>query len=426
MIKYSVATLFLLIAGASFAQPTGGSGVTDNDLQLNTITTAVPFLSITPDSRAGGMGDAGTALSPDANSIYWNTSVLNFAEDQSEISISYTPWLRQLTNDIHLSYVSGFYRFGDRHSVGGALRFFSLGEITFTDESGNIIRDDKPSEYEIVGGYAFKTSRRTSVGLNGKFVYSNLTGGLTVQGVNTKPGIAGAADISFSYFNDEARIGNVKGTYIFGTTINNIGNKIQYSDVGSNAPGDFLPMNLKIGNSFNAQLDKYNSLTFSLDIQKLLVPTPAYYGFDEDDNLVLQSGKSNDVGVIAGMIQSFYDAPGTLVLDDNGDPIQNPDGSFQVVKNSRFKEELTEINIAAGLEYWYNNTLAIRAGYFYENQNKGARQYFNFGIGFKYNRFGIDVSYLAAVKRNNPLANTLRFSLRMTLGENNGSAASTE
>ena len=426
MIKYSVATLFLLIAGASFAQPTGGSGVTDNDLQLNTITTAVPFMSITPDSRAGGMGDAGTALSPDANSIYWNTSILNFSEEQSEICISYTPWLRQLTNDIHLSYVSGFYRFGDRHSVGGALRFFSLGEITFTDESGNIIRDDKPSEYEIVGGYAFKTSRRTSVGLNGKFAYSNLTGGLTVQGVNTKPGIAGAADISFSFFNDEARLGNVKGTYIFGATINNIGNKIKYSDVGSNAPGDFLPMNIKIGNSFNAQLDKYNSLTFSLDIQKLLVPTPAYYGFDADSNYVVLSGKSNDVGVIAGMIQSFYDAPGTLVLDDNGDPIQNPDGSFEVVKNSRFKEELSEINIAAGLEYWYNNTLAIRAGYFYENKNKGARQYFNFGIGFKYNRFGIDVSYLAALKRNNPLANTLRFSLRMTLGEDNGGTVSTE
>ncbi len=426
MIKYSVATLFLIIAGASFAQPTGGSGVTDNDLQLNTITTAVPFMSITPDSRAGGMGDAGTALSADANSLYWNTSILNFSEDQSEICISYTPWLRQLTNDIHLSYVSGYYRFGDRHSVGGALRFFSLGEITFTDESGNIIRDDKPSEYEITGGYAFKTSRRTSVGLNGKFVYSNLTGGLTVQGVNTKPGIAGAADISFSYFNDEARIGNVKGTYIFATTINNIGNKIQYSDVGSNAPGDFLPMNLKIGNSFNAQLDKYNSLTFSLDIQKLLVPTPAYYGFDADSNFVILSGKNNDVGVISGMIQSFYDAPGTLVLDDNGDPIQNPDGSFEVVKNSRLKEELTEINIAAGLEYWYNNTLAIRAGYFYENRNKGARQYFNFGIGFKYNRFGIDVSYLAALKRNNPLANTLRFSLRMTLGENNGGTVSSE
>lgn len=416
MIKIALSTLLLLTSLSVFAQPNSGSGVTDDQLQLNTITTAVPFMSITPDSRAGAMGDAGTALSADASSLYWNTSGLSFAKERSELAISYTPWLRQLTNDIHLSYLSGYYKVNDRHSVGGALRYFSLGEITFTDETGNVIRDDKPSEFEITAGYAFKTSQRTSVGLNGKFAYSNLTGGLTVAGVNTKAGIAGAADISFTFFNDDAKIGNLKGTYTFATTINNIGNKIKYSDVGSNSPGDFLPMNLKFGNSFNARFDKFNSLTLSLDIQKLLVPTPAIY----DDNGEIMSGKTNDVGVIAGMIQSFYDAPGTLVLDDNGDPVQNADGSYETVKNSKFLEELSEINIGTGLEYWYNNILAIRAGYFYENKNKGARQYFNFGIGFKYNRFGIDVSYLAALKRNNPLANTLRFTLRITLGAMNG------
>jgi hypothetical protein len=412
MIKIALSALLLLIGFSTFAQPTSGSGVTDDQLQLNTITTAVPFMSITPDSRAGGMGDAGTALSADASSLYWNTSGLSFAKEKSELAISYTPWLRQLTNDIHLSYLSGYYKVNDRHSVGGALRYFSLGEITFTDETGNVIRDDKPSEFELTAGYAFKTSQRTSVGLNGKFAYSNLTGGLTVAGVNTKAGIAGAADISFTFFNDDAKIGNLKGTYTFATTINNIGNKIKYSDVGSNSPGDFLPMNLKFGNSFNARFDKFNTLTMSLDIQKLLVPTPATY----DDNGEIMSGKSNDIGVIGGMVQSFYDAPGTLVLDDNGDPVQNADGSYQIVKNSKFLEELSEINIGAGLEYWYNNILAVRAGYFYENKNKGARQYFNFGVGFKYNRFGIDVSYLAALKRNNPLANTLRFTLRITLG----------
>lgn len=419
MIKIALSALLLLIGFSALAQPTSGSGVTDDQLQLNTITTAVPFMSITPDSRAGGMGDAGTALSADANSLYWNTSGLSFAKEKSELAISYTPWLRQLTNDIHLSYLSGYYKVNERHSVGGALRYFSLGEITFTDESGNVIRDDKPSEFEITAGYAFKTSQRTSVGLNGKFAYSNLTGGLTVAGVNTKAGIAGAADISFTFFNDDARIGGLKGTYTFATTINNIGNKIKYSDVGANSPGDFLPMNLKFGNSFNARFDKFNTLTMSLDIQKLLVPTPAIY----DDNGEIMSGKTNDVGVIGGMIQSFYDAPGTLVLDDNGDPVQNADGSYEVVKNSKFLEELSEINIGAGLEYWYNNILAVRAGYFYENKNKGARQYFNFGIGFKYNRFGIDVSYLAALKRNNPLANTLRFTLRITLGQMAGSSA---
>jgi len=422
MIKIALSALLILIGLSAFAQPTSGSGVTDDQLQLNTITTAVPFMSITPDSRAGGMGDAGTALSADANSLYWNTSALSFAKEKSEIAISYTPWLRQLTNDIHLSYLSGYYKVNERHSVGGALRYFSLGEITFTDETGNVIRDDKPSEFEITAGYAFRTSQRTSVGLNGKFAYSNLTGGLTVAGVNTKPGIAGAADISFTFFNDDAKIGGLRGTYTFATTINNIGNKIKYSDVGANSPGDFLPMNLKFGNSFNARFDKFNTLTLSLDIQKLLVPTPAIY----DDNGVIMSGKTNDVGVIGGMVQSFYDAPGTLVLDDNGDPVQNADGSYEIVKNSKFLEELSEINIGSGLEYWYNNILAVRAGYFYENKNKGARQYFNLGVGFKYNRFGIDVSYLAALKRNNPLANTLRFTLRITLGAMGGSAPSTD
>ncbi|HIP32046.1 MAG TPA: PorV/PorQ family protein, partial [Crocinitomicaceae bacterium] len=228
MNKIFLSTVAIVSHMIAFAQPTTGSGVTDEDLQLNTITTAVPFMSITPDSRAGGMGDAGTALSANSTSIYWNTAILNFAEEKSEVSVSYTPWLRQLTNDIHLSYVSAYGKIGDRHAIAGALRYFSLGEITFTDASGNIIRDDKPSEFELTAGYAFRTSERTSVGLNGKFVYSNLTGGLTVAGVDTKPGVAGAADISFAYFNDDARVGSVKGIYTFGTTINNIGNKIKY------------------------------------------------------------------------------------------------------------------------------------------------------------------------------------------------------
>lgn len=419
MNKKIVSLLLSSIPMISLAQPTG-SGVTDDQLQLNTITTAVPFMAITPDSRAGGMGDAGTALSANSNSIYWNTSMLNFAEEKSEVSLSYTPWLRQLTNDIHLSYLAGYYKINDRNAIGGALRFFSLGEITFTDASGNVIRDDKPSEFELTGAYAFRLSERMSIGINGKFAYSNLTGGLTVAGVNTKAGVAGATDLSFTYYNDEARIGGTRGVYTFATTINNVGNKIAYSELASR---DFLPMNLKIGNSFKANFDKYNSLVFAVDIQKLLVPTPAYYDFvdsdgdGEEDDYTLLSGKPGDVGIIAGLAQSFYDAPGVVVKDEAGNYVQNADGSYQVVKGSKFKEELTEINICAGLEYWYNDVLAIRGGYFYENKNKGNRQYFNVGVGFKYNMFGIDISYLAAVKRQNPLANTLRFTLRLHLGE---------
>ncbi len=422
MNKIIVSGIFTVISAMAFAQPTS-SGATDDDLQLNTITTAVPFMAITPESRAGGMGDAGTALSATANSLYWNTSMLNFSEAKGEIAVSYTPWLRQLTNDIHLSYISGYYKVNDRHSVGGALRYFSLGEITFTDVNGDIIRDDKPAEFELTAGYAFRTSDRTSVGLNGKFAYSNLTGGLPVAGVNTKPGVAGAADISFTFFNDDAKIGGLRGTYTFATTINNIGNKIKYTDVGSNAPGDFLPMNLKIGNAFKGQFDKYNSLTLSIDLQKLLVPTPAFYDIDANGDFVMMSGKSSDVGVIAGMIQSFYDAPGVVAKDENGDYIQNADGSYEIVGGSKFREELSEINIATGLEYWYNDIVAIRGGFFYESRNKGARQYFNIGAGFKYNKFGIDISYLAALQRQNPLANTLRFSLYMTFGGKSSQSA---
>lgn len=411
MRKFSFLTAVFLSPLILFGQ--SGSTVTQNDLQLNTITTALPFMAITPDSRAGGMGDAGTALSADANSIYWNTSLLNFAKDKSEISLSYTPWLRQLTNDMHLSYLSGYYKLDDRNALAGAVRFFSLGEITFTDASGNVIRDDKPSEFEITAGYAFRLSDRLSVGVNGKFAYSNLTGGLTVAGVSTKAGVVGASDISFSYLNDDMRIGSIDGTYTFGLTINNIGNKVAYSELANR---DFIPINLKIGNSFLAKFDKYNSLTASIDLQRLLVPTPPItnntFGYSSlPDGVML--GKPNDIGVIAGMLQSFYDAPGVPVKNEFGD---YSDNNGESVKGTRLKEELSEINICAGLEYWYNNVLAIRSGVFYENKNKGNRQYFNAGVGFKYNKFGVDMSYLASLNgRQNPLANTLRFTLRMTL-----------
>jgi hypothetical protein len=412
--KFILFIALILTCFTGFSQPNGGA--TQNDLQLNTITTALPFMAITPDSRAGGMGDAGTALSPSSSSIYWNTSILIFSEKKSEISLSYTPWLRQLTNDIHLSYLSGYYKINKQHAIGGALRYFSLGEITFTDASGNELREDKPSEFELTGAYAFKLSDKLSIGVNGKFAYSNLTGGLTVAGVNTKPGVVGAADLSFSYYNDKVKFGKTKGIYTFATTLNNIGNKVAYSELSQR---DFIPMNLKIGNSFLAKFDAYNEVVFSLDIQKLLVPTPASYNSTVGSNFGdLMSGRTNDVGVINGMLQSFYDAPGVVATDANGDYIKNPDGTYEVVKGTRFKEEMAEINLAAGVEWWYNNTFAIRGGVFYESKNKGNRQFMNIGASLKYNMFGIDFSYLASLNgRQSPLANTLRFTLRLYLGD---------
>jgi hypothetical protein len=388
---------------------------TDDDLQLNTITTSLPFMSITPDSRSGAMGDVGTALSGTSSSIFWNTAMLNFAEKSSEVSVSYTPWLRQLTNDIHLSYVSGYAKLGSKQAFTGALRYFSLGSITFTDNAGAVIRDDKPNEFEITGGYALKLADKISVGVNGKFAYSNLTGGLPVAGASTKPGIAGAADLSFIYYNDNFKLGSKSGVFSFGTTINNIGNKVSYSDELSE---DFLPMNLKIGSAYTSKMDAYNSITVALDLQRLLVPTPAIY--DQDQNLI--GGKSDDIGVISAMLQSFYDAPGQLEKDANGDYILDAEGKGTAIKNSKLKEELREIMIATGVEYWYNKTFAIRTGFFYEHQSKGARQYFNAGVGLKYNIIQIDMSYLLPLKRNNPLANTLRFTLRFDIGSKTSNA----
>lgn len=412
MLSHKLLIFTVFVSSFSFAQG-GGQGVTQNDIQLNTITTALPFLGINPDSRSGAMGDAGTALSPNSSSTMWNTAMLNFAESKSEIGVSYTPWLRQLTNDMHLSYLSGYARVGDRHVVGGALRYFSLGEITFTDNAGGYIREFKPNEFELTLSYAFKLAERHSIGVNGKFAYSNLTGGLVTAGTETKAAIAGIADISYAHRNDDINWFGVNGVYSLGVVIANVGNKVAYS---ANARRDFLPASLRIGNAYTAKIDKYNSLTVSVDVSKLLVPTPPVYA-DVNGETTLISGKNNDVGVIAGMIQSFYDAPGRVIKDDNGDPIDNGDGTFQVKKGSKFGEEMREIMIGSGLEYWYNDIFAVRGGYFYENISKGGRQFFTMGIGFKYNIFSFDFSYLAAMKRNNPLANTMRFTLRFSLGD---------
>ena len=397
----------------TFAQPNGGSGANDTDLQLNTITTSLPFMAITPDSRAGGMGDAGTALSPSSTSIYWNTSILSFAKQKSEISMSYTPWLRQLTNDISLSYLSAYYKINKTHTVGGSIRYFSLGEITFTDASGNVLRDDKPSEFELTGAYAFRLAKKLSIGINGKFAYSNLTGGMPIAGVNSKAAVVGATDLSFTYYNDEAKLGKTKGVYTFAITFNNIGNKVAYSELSKR---DFIPMNMKIGNAFTADFNSYNKLTFSIDLQRLLVPTPAKYEFIDGVNTLL-SGKPNDIGIIAGMIQSFSDAPGTVSKDENGEYIKNADGTYKVEKWSRLKEELSEINIAGGLEWWYNDVFALRSGVFYESKNKGNRKFLNLGASLKYNTLAIDFSYLASLSgRGSPLSNTLRFTLRFNIG----------
>lgn len=412
--KKSIGIIVALCVGAtSFGQNINNGNVTENGkhLQLNTITTAVPFIIITPDSRSGAMGDVGCALSPDANSIFWNTSKLVFSKEKAEFSASYSPWLRQLVDDIHLSYISGYGKVGDRHAVGGAIRYFSLGNITFTDNIGNVIRDFNPNEFEITGSYGFKLSDRNAIGLNGKFVYSNLTGGTNVGNVGSKAGVAGAVDLSYSWYNEDLRLGDKNGTLSFGTTISNIGNKVAYT---VDSERDFLPTNWRLGSALKVEFDKYNSLTTAVDFNKLLVPTPPVY--DGDGNIM--SGKSPEVGVVTGIFQSFYDAPGDVTVDENG--------SALVRKNSRFGEEMREINFGVGMEYWYSTILAVRAGFFHEHYSKGNRRYLTFGAGIYFGVFGLDVSYLASVTQNNPLANTVRFSLKFKFGNKNDGESSIE
>lgn len=379
------------------------------DQQLNTITTAVPFLMISPDSRAGGMGDAGVAVSADANALHWNPSKLVFAEDESEFRMSYSPWLRNLVPDMSLAYLAAYKRLANgRSAVGGSLRYFNLGSIQFTDVNGQPIRDFKPAEFAVDITLSQKLSDKTAGGISLRYINSNLTGGLNVSGANTKAGQSIAADLSFYYIKDDFRFGEKDGEFAFGVNVSNIGAKMSYSDA---AKEDFIPINLRLGPRFTIDLDDYNSLTWNLDINKLLVPTPPVYLIDSagsvvtDDqgNLVIASGKDPNRGVAAGMFGSFTDAPGVVFYDEAGNP--------QVESGSIAREEFREINFGTGFEYWYAKQFAFRGGYFWEHYTKGNRKYVTLGAGLRYKVFSLDLSYLIANTQRSPLANTLRFTL---------------
>ncbi|HSH66277.1 MAG TPA: type IX secretion system outer membrane channel protein PorV [Bacteroidia bacterium] len=371
--------------------------------QINTITTAVPFLMITPDSRAGGMGDVGVATSTDVNSIHWNPSKLGFADKKMAIGISYTPWLRALVPDINMAYLSGYYKTKKSGTVGASLRYFSLGTITFTDVNGQKIIDAHPNEYTFDIAYATKLGKDFSAGGAVRYIRSDLTNGAPVQGISTHPGNAVAVDISALYKKTGIKLSDKKATGAIGLNISNIGQKMSYSDGGKNS--DFIPINLRLGGSLDIQLDDYNSLMISADVNKLLVPTPPIYKHETDslghetnvieldanNDPVIEAGENPNKGVAEGIFHSFSDAPG---------------GG---------KEELREINYSVGMEYWYNKLFALRFGYFYENPTKGNRQFFTLGAGIKYNVFGLDFAYLIPTKQRNPLENTLRFSLTFDL-----------
>jgi hypothetical protein len=371
--------------------------------QINTITTAVPFLLISPDSRSGAMGDAGVAISPDANSIHWNPAKLVFIDPIKDVgfSMSYSPWLRALVNDINLAYLSGYKRIDRLSTIGASLRYFSLGNITFTDNFGTTIRDFKPNEFAFDVVYSRKLGDNFSAGLAARYIYSNLTGGTSVGGADTKPGQSVAADLSLYYITNSFNLVDKPSTIAFGSNISNIGAKMSYTEA---ATRDFIPTNFRLGTTLNMELDEFNKFSFSIDANKLLVPTNPYYHPSNGD---IVSGRNPDVGVASGIFGSFTDAPGN-VFEDNG--------SYYVESGSVFKEELNEINLSFGAEFLYSELFALRAGYFHEHPTKGNRRFISFGAGIKYKVLELDLSYILALTQASPLANTIRFSIKLNMG----------
>ncbi len=355
---------------------------------LNTINTAVPFITIAPDSRSGALGDAGVATRPDINSQHWNVAKYAFMEDKGGIAISYTPWLRKIIPDINLAYLSTYFKPTDEQVISGSLRYFSLGQITFTDIEGEIQGQFTPFEMAVDAGYSRLFSDNFSGGIAFRYIHSNLTSGQVVNGEESKAGIAVAADLGF-YYQDDLRLGGNDAGYAWGVTLSNLGTPISYTADADKIP---LPSNLRIGGRFDYDLDDYNSISYMLEFNKLLVPTPPI--ITDTDTL----GYTEPSSIVLGMVRSFYDAPG----------ISYDDGTYSSV----FREEMAEIMISTGLEYWYREQFAIRAGYFHEAAVKGNRKYVTLGIGLKLNVFSLDFAYLVPTNgQESPLANTLRFTL---------------
>lgn len=380
-IKVTVLIIFtgLIVMGLKAEAQSLTSG---QEVRFNPISTAVPFLTITPDSRHGAMGDVGAATSPDANSQYLNPSKYAFAEGDYGFSVSYTPWLRKLVSDINLAYLAGYYRIDNNQVIGSSLRYFSLGSILLTDVNGTNMANVKPSEFALDFSYSRKLSEYLSGGIALRYIRTDLAGGISQQ--TYSPGNAFATDVSFFYNKSWKGTDQTKRIAV-GVNLSNIGSKISYNEGQTK---EFLPANMRVGGTFTNEFDDMNSLSVSLDLNKLLVPTPSQHVVSDNSGgtIVLPDNSSNE-SVIGALFSSFTDAPGG------------------------FKEELQEITVSTGVEYWYNKKFALRTGYFNEAQNKGNRKFFTAGVGVKMNLCSVDLSYLIPTSQNNPLANTIRFTI---------------
>lgn len=369
--KFIVSVVTLLVfAGSASAQ-----SVTGSDSSNRAITTAVPFLTITPDARHAGMGDAGAASSPDPSASYWNPAKLVRIDKVSGGSMSYTPWLGKIVNDMNIFYLSGFHKFNREEAIAGSLKYFDMGEIFFRDAANNPLGDFNPRDWALDVTYSRMLTESFSVGLTGRYISSNLTGVFSNSGVDAKPGRSAAVDVGVFYSTPlvSSRVSNLN----LAAVISNIGGKISYSDDNNKS---FLPTNLRLGSALTTELDPFNSFTFLLDFNKLLVPTP--------------TATSQDESMLGGMFGSFTDAPGG------------------------FEEELQEITTSIGIEYWYNAVFAGRIGYFNEAEEKGNRKYLTLGLGFRKNNFGFDMAYLVPTNgRENALAETIRFTIMLQMPE---------
>ncbi|RBQ07867.1 type IX secretion system outer membrane channel protein PorV [Pedobacter miscanthi] len=379
---YSLAITVLLINFFTidvFAQDTGGrsSGRSSNE-----IVTAVPFLSVSPDSRSGALGDAGVAISPDANALYWNPSKIAFL-DHGGLSVSYSPWLRSQVPNVFLSYGSYVQPLDQHSAFGASFRYFNLGSVDLYDNERNSQGSIRPYEFSVDGSYARSFGENFSAGLSLRYIYSSLEGTVTNQGAYSQGNKVFAADASF-YFKKNTLIFGKESLFAIGLNISNIGSRISYNQDGKKY---FLPTNLKLGTANTWFTDGYSAITLAFDINKLLVPTPP---IRDAENRIIK-GHDDDKTLVEGIFKSFGDAPGGL------------------------KEELDEISFSTGLEYCYDNRFALRAGYFYENPNKGNKGYFTLGTGFCYRQLNLDFCYLQASQQKSPLANTIRISLGYNL-----------
>jgi len=362
--------VFLLILIISGWNVQGQPLSTGQEIRYNPISTAVPFLTITPDSRHGAMGNVGAATSPDANSQYLNPSKYAFADGKYGFSVSYTPWLRKLVNDVNLAYLSGYYRIDDKQVIGSSLRYFSIGDVSYADINGSNSVTIRPNEFALDFSYSKKLSDYFSGGVALRFIRTALMEGYGEESFSA--GNAFATDFSFFYNRTWESTG--KKTFAAGIDFSNIGSKISYNQGQTK---EFIPANMRLGATFTNEFDKDNSLSFSLDLNKLLVPTPSENNPSESSNKT----------VIGALFSSFSDAPGGL------------------------KEELQEFTVSTGLEYLFNSKFALRTGYFNESKNKGNRKFFTTGVGVKTNICSLDFSYLISTVRNSPLANTIRFTI---------------